>query len=140
VDSSGSGKGSVVGCCEHGNEPPSSIKGGGEFVAQVRLPLTFQRRLCSMEVNNCNPVRFQVLMEAVRTSGTSVDNNFTRQYIPEDNSEQLQSLPNSKTWFFVTKSVYSLSTSCVAICDYINPLTRKREKSKWMASARHYIS
>jgi hypothetical protein len=28
------------------------------------------------------------MMEAVRTSKTSVDNNFTRQYIPEDNSEQ----------------------------------------------------
>jgi hypothetical protein len=27
-------------------------------------------------------------MQAVRTSETSVDNNFTRQYIPEDNSEQ----------------------------------------------------
>jgi hypothetical protein len=26
-------------------------------------------------------------MEVVRTSETSVDNNFTRQYIPEDNSE-----------------------------------------------------
>jgi hypothetical protein len=26
-------------------------------------------------------------MEAVRTSETSVDNNFTWQYIPEDNSE-----------------------------------------------------
>jgi hypothetical protein len=28
------------------------------------------------------------MMEAVRTSETSVDNYFTRQYIPEDNSEQ----------------------------------------------------
>jgi hypothetical protein len=28
-------------------------------------------------------------MEAVRTSETSVDNYFTRQYIPEDNSEYL---------------------------------------------------
>jgi hypothetical protein len=28
-----------------------------------------------------------VMMEAVRTSETSVDNIFTRQYIPEDNSE-----------------------------------------------------
>jgi len=28
-----------------------------------------------------------LLMEAVRTSETSVDNYFTRQYIPEDNSE-----------------------------------------------------
>jgi hypothetical protein len=27
-------------------------------------------------------------MEAVRTSETSVDNHFTRQYIPVDNSEQ----------------------------------------------------
>jgi hypothetical protein len=27
------------------------------------------------------------MMEAVRTSETSVDNHFTRQYIPEDNSE-----------------------------------------------------
>jgi hypothetical protein len=27
------------------------------------------------------------MMEAARTSETSVDNNFTRQYIPEDNSE-----------------------------------------------------
>jgi hypothetical protein len=26
--------------------------------------------------------------EAARTSETSVDNHFTRQYIPEDNSEQ----------------------------------------------------
>jgi hypothetical protein len=26
-------------------------------------------------------------MEAVRTSETSIDNYFTRQYIPEDNSE-----------------------------------------------------
>jgi hypothetical protein len=28
-------------------------------------------------------------MEAVRTSETSVDNHFTRQYIPEDNPEHL---------------------------------------------------
>jgi hypothetical protein len=30
-----------------------------------------------------------LMMEAVRTSETSVDNHFTRQYIPEDNSEHL---------------------------------------------------
>jgi hypothetical protein len=39
-------------------------------------------------------VRFQVhtaasmMMEAVRTSETSVDSHFTRQYNPEDNSER----------------------------------------------------
>jgi hypothetical protein len=31
-----------------------------------------------------------LMMEAVRTSETSVDNHFTRQYIPEDNSENLR--------------------------------------------------
>jgi hypothetical protein len=29
------------------------------------------------------------MMEAVRTSETSVDNHFTRQYNPEDSSEQI---------------------------------------------------
>jgi hypothetical protein len=32
-------------------------------------------------------VSSSLMMEAVRTSETSVDNHFTRQYIPEDNSE-----------------------------------------------------
>jgi hypothetical protein len=33
-------------------------------------------------------------MEAVRTSETLVDNYFTRQYIPEDNSEQVNNFGN----------------------------------------------
>jgi hypothetical protein len=37
---------------------------------------------CKMIVDR----RFR-MMEAVRTSETSVENHFTRQYIPEDNSE-----------------------------------------------------
>jgi hypothetical protein len=37
-----------------------------------------------------------MMMEAVRTSETSVDNHFTRQYIPEDNSElQIQSFTSA---------------------------------------------
>jgi len=32
------------------------------------------------------------MMEAARTSETSVDNYFTRQYIPEDNSELQQTI------------------------------------------------
>jgi hypothetical protein len=51
--------------------------------------------LCRLWVSlgklNINYVRFQVLtaasMKAARTSETSVDNYFTRQYIPGDNSE-----------------------------------------------------
>jgi hypothetical protein len=39
------------------------------------------------------------MMEAVRTSETSVDNHFTRQYIPEDNSEhERYFLTNTFMW------------------------------------------
>jgi len=36
------------------------------------------------------------MMEAVRTSETSVDNQFTRQYNPEDSSEQNTKLSTTK--------------------------------------------
>jgi hypothetical protein len=36
-------------------------------------------------------------MEAVRTSETSVDNHFTRQYIPEDNSLMMEAVRTSET-------------------------------------------
>jgi hypothetical protein len=38
------------------------------------------------------------MMEAVRTYETSVDNYFTRQYIPEDNSEHRIMLPRRQIW------------------------------------------
>jgi hypothetical protein len=37
------------------------------------------------------------MMEAVRTSETSVDNHFTRQYNPEDNSEQILTMEAVRT-------------------------------------------
>jgi hypothetical protein len=44
------------------------------------------------------------MMEAVRTSETSVDNHFTRQYNPEDNSEhhthRRENLKSHKICFF----------------------------------------
>jgi hypothetical protein len=61
------------------------------------------------------------MMEAVRTSETSVDNHFTRHYIPEDNSEhhtsRRENLKSHKTkrvckvknlhkWAFSLKSIY----------------------------------
>jgi hypothetical protein len=48
---------------------------GGEYEVQN----------CLLE---CTAVYSSLTMEAVRTSETSVDNYFTRQYIQEDNSEQ----------------------------------------------------
>jgi hypothetical protein len=35
---------------------------------------------------------YALMMEAVRTSETSVDNHFTRQYNPEDSSEHQQKM------------------------------------------------
>jgi hypothetical protein len=35
----------MAGCCEHGNEPSGSIK-GGEFLDQLNV----QQRLCSVEL------------------------------------------------------------------------------------------
>jgi hypothetical protein len=37
------------------------------------------------------------MMEAVRTSETSVDNHFTRHYIPEDNSDHTRRRENLKS-------------------------------------------
>jgi hypothetical protein len=42
------------------------------------------------------------MMEAVRTSESSVDNYFTRQYIPEDNSEQILIYLYTVDWFTAT--------------------------------------
>jgi hypothetical protein len=52
--------------------------------------------------SSCYPSS-SLIMEAVRTSETSVDNYFTRQYIPEDNSE----LAAVRTWN-LTSSCYFL--------------------------------
>jgi hypothetical protein len=41
-----------------------------------------------------NEISSSLMMEAARTSGTSVYNYFTRQYIPEDNSERNIIIPD----------------------------------------------
>jgi predicted anti-sigma-YlaC factor YlaD len=53
-------------------------------------------------------------MEAVRTSETSVDNHFTRQYIPEDNSEhhtRRRENLKSHRWLLYLFAVYLMSLS-----------------------------
>jgi hypothetical protein len=51
------------------------------------------------------------MMEAVRTSETSVDNHFTRQYIPEDNSEHHNSI-SICMWVVNIQSVYIFRALC----------------------------
>jgi hypothetical protein len=58
---------------------------------------------------------YSLMIEAVRTSETSVDNHFTRQYIPEDNSEHL-----SVVFFYVV-----LSCAGRGLCDGL--ITRPEE-------------
>jgi hypothetical protein len=50
-------------------------------------------------------------MEAVRTSETSVDNHFTRQYNPEDNSEHhTRRRENLKSHIIITNLM------CIILC------------------------
>jgi hypothetical protein len=50
-----------------------------------------------------------LMMEAVRTSDTSVDNHFTRQYISEDNSENRHSDHKLALQFFNVKTVICIT-------------------------------
>jgi hypothetical protein len=53
------------------------------------------------------------MMEAVRTSKTSVDNHFTRQYTPEDNSEhhtrRLENLKSHMVFLVISYGVLNFS-------------------------------
>jgi hypothetical protein len=52
------------------------------------------------------------MMEAVRTSETSVDNHFTWQYIPEDNSEHHTSRrENLKSYIHSSVMQFEIMTS-----------------------------
>jgi hypothetical protein len=56
---------------------------------QVLTAASMKFRIIFWDVLPCKVIvdRRFLMMEATRTSETSVDNYFTRQYIPEDNSE-----------------------------------------------------
>jgi hypothetical protein len=86
---------------------------GGEYDVQSCL------LGCTAVLNNFRPT---VMMEAVRTSETSVDNYFTRQYNPENNSEQIlgklvggvewiRFAQDRDRWRAVVKAVMNLSRS-----------------------------
>jgi hypothetical protein len=59
---------------------------------QVLTAASMMFRIVFWDVLPCKIIvdrQRSLMMEAVRTSETSVDNYFTRQYNPEDNSEQI---------------------------------------------------
>jgi hypothetical protein len=57
-------------------------------------------------------------MEVVRTSETSVDNHFTRQYIPEDNSEQDKKLYSKNEDTFIPELVKNKSDVLIFSFDF----------------------
>jgi hypothetical protein len=64
-------------------------------------------------------------MEAVRTSETSVDNHFTRQYIPEENSEhhtRCRKNLKSHVQIFVYKTLDKCNKSKLAFKDWTQSL------------------
>jgi hypothetical protein len=57
------------------------------------------------------------MMEAVRTYETSVDNHFTRQYIPEDNSEHhTRRRENLKSHVLLVMYVYIMNVLNLFTC------------------------
>jgi hypothetical protein len=61
------------------------MKGQEQYMGLFIHVQSFPQKINSNYVQNC--LQGSLMMEAVRTSEKSVDNHFTRQYIPEDNSE-----------------------------------------------------
>jgi hypothetical protein len=55
------------------------------------------------------------MMEAACTSETSVDNYFTRQYIPEDNSELMQAVYTLVPYLFKMQFNIMLSSTPVSL-------------------------
>jgi hypothetical protein len=70
-------------------------------------------------------------MEAVRTSETSVDNYFTRQYIPEDNSEQscvmfvFDTAVNARVLLRLTSTLLTQPLACSNEKDSVTATLRK---------------
>jgi hypothetical protein len=65
------------------------------------------------------------MMEAVRTSETSVDNHFTRQYNPEDNSEHHEKIPGRNSIYahaqdFAMSDEFLLATLKPLISQQVN--------------------
>jgi hypothetical protein len=57
-------------------------------------------------------IRAMMMMEAALTSETSVDNYFTRKYIPQDKSE-LQSLPFKLVNIINIMSQFKVALKCI---------------------------
>jgi hypothetical protein len=55
------------------------------YIMAIQSPLLYV--VVRFQVLTAASMMFREMMEAVRTSETSVDNHFTRQYNPEDSSE-----------------------------------------------------
>jgi hypothetical protein len=70
-----------------------------------------------------------LMMEAVRTSETSVDNHFTRQYITEDNSEHQRFKTTYKPYFKKLTAYPELYYSNKMFRSY-NPYTTKGDLSE----------
>jgi hypothetical protein len=91
----------------------------------------FSSILCVQTGSEANPASCtmdtggpSLMMEAVRTSETSVDNYFTRHYIPEDNSEQVISCLLNIS--FVEKALRHVCPLSNIICSGMSPYTALR--------------
>jgi len=68
-----------------------------------------------------------VTIEVARTSETSVDNYFTRQYIPEDKSEQDSYCLMTKQIPLVTANIYGVKSQQHVYSTYLRIITDRCE-------------
>jgi hypothetical protein len=83
----------ILSCLWWNVEVINLVKSSGNYMHHFYNSAFYPRKFRTiLRANNYHFVQncllgYTPLMKAVRTSETSVDNHFTRQYIPEDNSE-----------------------------------------------------
>jgi hypothetical protein len=82
-----------------------------------------------------------LIMEAVRTSETSVDNHFTRQYNPEDNSEHhawtslVPTTPRCAFGMFVSQHLITATCVCMSLLTGVNVC---HQKAQWCGEMKKY--
>jgi len=69
-------------------------------------------------------------MEAVRTSETSVDNHFTRQYIPEDNSEHHTRRRENLKSHVYSDIIRMIKSTCMRWAGHVARMGEMRDLSK----------
>jgi hypothetical protein len=92
---------------------------GGEYEAQMSSGMYCRVKLLCTDVSEARTASIiSLMMKGARTSETSVDNYFTRQYIPEDKSEKNIILLVLLDTYAKGKLIGKSHKNCVVYCEF----------------------